>query len=89
MDLKEIPTEPHNLIMKQMAEYLTNCKALNFSCQCTGVLKHDPTNPNPYKHWAFLYQCNQTPESVDAVTDLTNKLVANPNVQIYKINGSN
>ena len=82
----DIPTDPHNKIMKQMADYLSRCKEQGFACQCTGVLKSDPTNPDPNKLWSFLYQCNQTAKSIDAVTDLTNRLIENPyEAKTYRI----
>jgi hypothetical protein len=69
--------------MKQMAKYLDKCKTNGIPCQCTGVLMPDPTNPDINKTWSFLFQCNQTPKSVDSVQDLTKKLIANPYEPTY------
>jgi hypothetical protein len=76
----------HTIFMEQMSQYLNRCKEKSFSCQCTGVLTHNPNILDPENQWTFLFQCNQTDKSVHAVQDLTRKLIANPyEAKIYQI----
>ena len=84
----EITENAHSLIMKQMSQYLDNCKNEKINCQCSCTLSYDNKEKDYLKQWKFLYQCNSDTNSNQIVNKLTEDLllgIKEPKVDIYNI----
>ena len=84
----KINENAHTKIIKDMSQYLDECKKNKQTCQCTGVLEYNKDEKNELKKWKFIYQCNDQNKTNDIVKNVTLDLlgnVNNPKEETYKV----
>lgn len=85
---KIINENAHSKIMKDMISYLDKCKESKNNCECSGVLKYNPNEPNELKKWSFLYQCDDVKKKVSIMENVTMNMltdITDTKVEIYKV----
>jgi len=78
----------HAKIMREMSNYLDECKNKKQDCQCSAVLEFNQKEIDPLKKWMFTYQCDDKKNKNTIVKNVTSDFLKSTNdvkTEIYKV----
>lgn len=87
--LININENAHVKIMKEMSNYLDECKNKKQNCQCSTALEFNLKETDQFKMWSFTYQCDDKKNKNDIMKEMTLdflKSTSDVKEEIYKVN---